>query len=111
MNCCTRVSFLVFKLGIQIYDWMFRKKYIPIPKHRISASKLPWLFVGIELTDGNVLDKTAHVQDLMDSGVQLTVTNICMFVEPRTIKRCFYLDEKTLKEEEIPTEGITINDP
>lgn len=93
-----------------MYDWMFPKVYSPIPQHRISASKLPWLFVGIELDDGTILDKTSHVQDLIDSHIPLTRTNVCMFVDSQIIKRCFYLDEKTLKEEEFPTEGITIND-
>ena len=85
-------------------------KYTPIPKHRISAANLPWLFVGVELHDGSVLDKTSHVQGLIDSNIPITLKNVCMFVDPTTIKRCFYLDEKTLKEEEFPTEGITIND-
>jgi hypothetical protein len=105
-----RLTFMVFRVGIQVYDWMFPVKYSPISNHHISAAKLPWLFIGIELKDGSIVDKTSHVQDLIKSGIPITVENVCMFVDIHTVKRCFYLDEKTLKEEEIPANGITIND-
>ena len=105
-----RLTFIVFRLGVQVYDWMFPMKYTPISKNHISAAKLPWLFVGIELIDGSLIDKTSHVQYLIDAGIPLTLKNISMSIDFQTVKRCFYLDEKTLKEEEIPAEGITIND-
>lgn len=110
MNCCRRLTFTVFRIGIQIYEWLYPKQYTPVPTHNVSAAKLPWLFVGIELDDGSILDKTAHVQDLLECKVPLSLHNICMLEDRRRIRRCFYLDEKTLKEEEIPAHGITIHD-
>jgi hypothetical protein len=105
-----RMTLMVARMGIELYDWIFQMKYTQVPVHRISASKLPWLFVGVELFDGTIVDKTSHAQLLVDMNITVTRSMICMGTPSQQIKRCFYLCEKTLKEEEIPTEGITIND-
>lgn len=102
-----RVTLWVIRKGYGLYDWMFAEKYEKVKTH-ISAAKLPWLFVGVELLDGTLLDKTTHVQYLVDSGFPVTPRTVCSSIDPQLIKRCFYLDEKTLKEEEIPADGLTI---
>jgi hypothetical protein len=101
---------MAFRATVQLYDWLFPKVYSPLSTHSVSASSLPWLFVGIELTDGTMLDRTSHVQDLVNLRIPITRNRVCGDVDPQTIQRCFYLDEKTLKEEEFPADGITIHD-
>lgn len=109
MNYCRRLTFLVIQTGYDIYDWVTLPKYKPVSNH-ISASKLPWLFVGIELKDGEIIDRTVDAQFFADTGIPITPMSINPSIYPHLIKRYFYLDSKTLKEEEIPAEGITIND-
>lgn len=83
--------------------------YEPVSvKH--SASKMPWLFVGIELTDGKLLDRTQEAQYLVNHDIPVTPYTLDISVDKQLVKRYFYLDAVTLKEEEIPAEGITIND-
>lgn len=106
MNCCFRTTLWIVRKGYEFYDWMFSQKYEKVNTH-VSAAKLPWLFVGVELHDGILLDKTKHVQYLVDSGIPVTPRTVCSSIDPQLVKRCFYLDEKTLKEEEIPAHGIT----
>jgi len=107
MNCCVRATFWIIQKGFDIYDLVFSQKYEKVSNH-ISPAKLPWLFVGIELADGTLLDKTTHVQYLVDSGIPVTRRTVCSSIDEQGIKRCFYLDSKTLKEEEITAHGITI---
>jgi len=109
MSCCTRLAIQVYKIGFWVYRCMFPVTYAPIST-QISASKLPWLFVGIELKDGKILDKTQEAQYLVNHDIPVTPFTIDMSVDKQLVKRYFYLDAVTLKEEEIPTEGITIND-
>ena len=104
-----RLTLWVFRKGFDIYDWIFSQKYEKVSTH-VSAANLPWLFVGVELLDGTLLDKTKHVQFLVDSGIPVTPRTVCSSIDKCQIKRCFYLDAKTLKEEEIPADGIIIND-
>lgn len=99
----------LYKVGFWVYRWVFPHEYTPIVKH-ISQSELPWLFVGIELTNGKIIDKTDEAFDLINKGLPVTPTTININIDLDQIKRCFYLDAATLKEEEIPAEGITIND-
>jgi hypothetical protein len=102
-----RATLWFFQKGYLIYDILFSQKYEKVSTH-ISAAKLPWLFVGIELLDGTIIDKTECVQHLVDRRMSINYTSICSSVDLTMIKRCFYLDTETLKEEEIPTEGLTI---
>ena len=110
MNCCKRITFWFIQKGYDIYDWVTVKKYQPISNH-ISSAKLPWLFVGVELVDGEIIDRTTHTKCLVNFNCPITPQSVSESIHPHLIKRCFYLDSKTLKEEEIPAEGITINDP
>lgn len=110
MNWCLWVTIQFYKFGIQIYRFFDPPVYEPVSANHISASCLPWLFVGIELKNGDILDKTEEAQSLVDKGFPITPTTISVGVDETLMKRCFYLDAKTLKEQEIPTEGITRHD-
>jgi hypothetical protein len=107
MDCCLRLTIKLYSTGFWIYRFFFPYKYEPVANH-VSASKLPWLFVGIETYDGNIIDKTEEAQRLVDQNIIISPTTIIDDIH--NVKRCFYLDSTTLKEEEIPAEGITIND-
>lgn len=107
MNCCTRITLWLIQKGYDVYDWFTAVKYEPVTKH-ISAAELPWVFVGVELTDGTLMDVTGKAEHLVNSGIPVTPTTISSSIDQQLVKRCFYLDVKTLKEEEIPADGITI---
>jgi CO dehydrogenase/acetyl-CoA synthase epsilon subunit len=109
MDCCTRVTIEIYRVGFWLYKKLFPTDYTNIPT-KISVSRLPWLFVGIELNDGDLLDRTSEATRLVEHGVLVTPYTLDSFVDRDTVKRYFYLDAITLKEEEIPAEGITIND-
>ena len=78
--------------------------------HRISQTNLPWLFVGIELMSGKIIDKTEEAQSLVDVGITITPTTISKDVNVDDVKRYFYLDSVTLNEQEIPPEGLVIRE-
>lgn len=109
MNCCTRLTIRVYKFGFWVYRKLFPTFYDPIPI-QFSAAKMPWLFVGIELTNGKLLDRTQEAQFLVSNNIPVTPSTLDIAVDKQLVKRYFYLDAVTLKEEEIPAEGITIND-
>ncbi len=70
----------------------------------------PWLWIGIELYDGTIIDRTEEVQTLIDNKFPITYESIDDNTNLMDVKRYFYLDTKTLKEEEFPPEGILIDD-
>lgn len=109
MNCCTRLTIRVYRLGFWVYRKLFPTLYAPIPL-KVSASKMPWLFVGIELKDGKLLDRTQEANYLVNHNIPVTPYTLDISVNRELVKRYFYLDAITLKEEEIPAEGITIDD-
>lgn len=109
MNCCLRLAILAYKFTYRVYKWFYPTVYEKVPSH-VSAAKLPWMFVGVELTDGTILDKTEDAQKLVDGDYPISPLTILAGIDETTVKRCFYLDAETLKEEEIPANGITIND-
>lgn len=99
----------MYKVGFWVYRLIFPKSYEPVRNH-ISASKLPWLFIGIEMNDGTIIDKTEEAQSLVNSNIIVAPYTIDMDYDKQQAKRYFYLDSETLKEEEIPADGIIIND-
>lgn len=110
MNWCLWVTVQFYKLGLRVYRLLDPPVYQSVSTNHISASCLPWLFIGIELTNGDILDKTEEAQSLVDRGFPVTPLTVSMGVDETLMKRCFYLDAKTLKEQEIPAEGIIRND-
>lgn len=110
MDCCLWVTVQLYKVGIRVYRFFVPPVYEEASPLHISASRLPWLFIGIELDDGTVLDRTSEAQRLVDRGFPVTPLTISIGIDETRMKRCFYLDSKTLKEQEIPAEGITRND-
>jgi hypothetical protein len=109
MDCCARITIQIYRTGFWLYRKLFPVEYQHVPIKK-SVSKLPWMFVGIELKDGTLLDRTEEANYLAKKDVVVTRDNIDISIDSRLIKRYFYLDSVTLKEEEIPAEGITIND-
>ena len=109
MNCCARITIQLYRTGFWLYRQFFPAKYEEVPIQK-SISKLPWMFVGIELNDGTILDRTQQANVLANTNIPVSPYNIDVSIDEQYVKRYFYLDSVTLKEEEIPAEGITIND-
>lgn len=109
MNCCARITIQLYRTGFWLYRKLFPVDYVQEPVQK-SISKLPWMFVGIELNDGTLLDRTHNANFLTTKDIPVTPYNLDTSVDRYRVKRYFYLDAVTLKEEEIPAEGITIND-
>lgn len=62
------------------------------------------------MTNGSIIDKTEEAQKMVDENISITPYLLGADIDRTQIKRYFYLDSITLKEEEIPANGITIND-
>jgi hypothetical protein len=78
----------------------------------VSPTHLPWLWIGAELEDGKILSITEDVNDEVRYGDRVNEDYLVDVTRLFNVKRWLYLDPQTLKEEEIPLEGLVIeNDP
>lgn len=111
MNCCYNVVYWTYRA----FFWCSRffKSDIEnrVKYHSVHPSKTPWLWVGVELTNGKIITVTDTINkyieygDRIDSQYLEIATNI-----HSDIQRWLYLDSKTLVEQEFPPEGLVIND-
>jgi hypothetical protein len=89
--------------------WYGKLFYTQIPTDRkISVSNLPWVWIGAETLSGTIISSTELVNASIEYGDCITVQFLEMLTQEKNIKRWFYLDSKTFKEEEIPAEGLII---
>jgi hypothetical protein len=110
LNCFNRVYGVFF--------WC-KRKYIEIygkdeedTQPFISPSHLPWLWIGAELDDGRVISITEDVNEEVRYGDRVNEDYLVDITRLFNVKRWLYLNPETLKEEEIPLEGLVIeNDP
>ena len=93
---------------IRVYNRFFYTK--PQIKKQVSSSHLPWMWIGVELTDGSVKTLTELVDSSIEYGDCVNVKFLETISGIEDAERWVYLDSKTLKEEEIPTEGLIIED-
>jgi|LakMenEpi03Aug12_release.lakeMendotaPanAssembly.Ray.scaffolds.fasta_scaffold2383091_1 hypothetical protein len=103
LSCCINCFFRL----IRIYNRLF---YIEIPKPKISTSKLPWLWIGVELTNGKIETMTDLVNNSIEYGDVITPEFLEKLTNIKNAKRWIYLKSTTLNEEEIPAEGLVIED-
>lgn len=92
---------------IRFYNRLFYKK---LPTQTISASELPWLWVGAELINDKIETITELVNSNLDYGDTITPLFLQELTQLKNVKRWLYLDSTTLNEEEFPTEGLVIKD-
>lgn len=102
-NCCINLAFCC----IRIYNRLFYKK---LPKQKISTSNLPWLWIGVELENGNIETITDIVNTAIEPGQLITPYYLKNLTGYRNAKRWLYLDATTLNEEEFPATGLVIAD-
>lgn len=97
MFCCVR-----------LYNRLFNAR-LPMKK-KVSSLHLPWMWIGVETTTGSIVSLT----DVVDSSVEYGDVVTPQFLETlsgiQSAKRWIYLNPKTFKEEEIPTDGLIIHD-
>lgn len=103
LSCCINCFFRL----IRLYN---RFNYTQIPKQKISSSRLPWLWVGVELSNGKIETITDTINSSVDIGDVITPTFLEKITNIQDAKRWIYLDSTTLNEEEFPAEGLVIKD-
>ncbi len=103
--CCMQCLFCCVR-------WYSRFFYKQVPKQlkKVSASHLPWMWIGVETAEGKIVSLTEIVDPAVEYGDVVTPAFLKTISGIQTAKRWIYLDPKTLKEEEIPTDGLIIQD-
>ena len=91
--------------------WYSKLWYTNAPsKRNISVSNLPWVWIGAETHSGDILTLSSLINPAVEHGDRVTVKFVELLTGVTNAKRWFYLDAKTFKEEEIPAEGVIIDD-
>lgn len=93
---------------VRLYNRFFYTQ--PKLKKQVSSSHLPWMWIGAQLPDGSMKTLTELVDISVEYGDCVTSEFLEAITEIDNAVRWVYLDSKTLKEEEIPTEGLIIED-
>lgn len=94
-----------FYCCIRLYNRLFYSK--PSIK-KVSSSHLPWLWIGVETEQGKIITLTELVDAAIEYGDCISPYFLESLTGIRNAKRWTYLDSKTLKEEEIPADGLII---
>lgn len=92
---------------VRLYN-RFLYKPIPKPVQPVSVSSLPWLWIGAEFYDGTKEGYTTVVNEVLEPGDVVTPTFLTNLTQAMDVKRWIYLNAKTFAEDEIPAEGIVI---
>lgn len=103
LSCCINCFFRLIRLYNKFY-------YTEIPKKKISTSKLPWLWVGVELNNGKIETVTEIVNNTVDYDDVINKHFLEELTGFKDVKRWIYLNSTTLNEEEFPAEGLVIKD-
>jgi len=74
----------------------------------MSATKLPWLWIGAETRDDEIISLTETINLIVQPGDIVTSKYLKAYTELTNVKRWLYLDSVTLKEQEIPPHGLVI---
>jgi len=91
--------------------WYSKLVYAQVSSEKkVSVSNLPWVWIGAETHSGDILSLTNVVNPAVEYGDRVTVQFLQLLTGVAHAKRWFYLDSKTFKEEEIPAEGVIIED-
>lgn len=103
--CCMQCLFCCARL----YNFIFYAK-MPNRKKSVSSAHLPWMWIGAELPDGSIRSLTEIVDISIEYGDCVTPKFLETISGITNAKRWFYLNSKTFKEEEIPADGLIIED-
>jgi len=107
MNCC-----YIFVRGVFILKRKIEQYFYSPEKERleISASILPWLWIGAEMKSGVIITLTEDINKIVNYGDIITPFFLESYTELKNVKRWLYLDSLTLLEQEIPPSGLVIKD-
>lgn len=104
-----RITVQLYRIGFQLYRLVYPATH-NLQQIRGSDLTLPWLFIGVELSNGDVIDKSDVAKYLLKNNIPITPEALDDSIYPYSVKRYFYLDATTLNEEEISPGGLVIND-
>ena len=102
--CCIQCMFCC----VRLYNRLFYTKLQT--KKKVSSLHLPWMWIGVEKEDGSIVSLTDIVDSVVEYGDCVTPQFLQQVSGIQLARRWIYLDPKTLKEEEIPTDGLIIHD-
>jgi hypothetical protein len=76
----------------------------------IEVKKVPWLWIGAEITPGNFLSVTDIINDHVEAGTTVDIEFLESVTNMKDVISWKYLDVQTLKEQEFPLTGIVIQE-
>jgi hypothetical protein len=79
-------------------------------QEEIVIKKVPWLWIGAEVTPGNFLSVTDIVNAHIEVGTTVDVEFLESVTNMKDVISWKYLDAQTLKEQEFPLIGIVIQE-
>lgn len=74
----------------------------------VHPSKTPWLWIGAQMPDGNIVTVTDTVNKYIEYDDIVNASYLEAVTKVDTATRWIYLDSKTLNEQEFPPEGLVI---
>ena len=111
MSTCLNCFYKVYKVFFwckRKYQQVFDEELVNIHEF-VSPSHLPWLWIGAELNDGQIISITEDVNEEVQYGDRVNEDYLVDLTRLFNVKRWLYLHPETLKEEEIPLEGLLIH--
>jgi len=101
----------IFNYLFWAYRLLYKAYYGPEPVHRIMMKKLPWMWIGAvyshqTVSMGHIVDNRIH------PGMRITTAELDRMAEFEDVypERWVYLDPETLEEKDFPSEGFVIED-
>lgn len=104
MNCLYRILKSICRCK-RYLDGYFE---VEVRTPTVSVSKLPWLWIGAELQNDEIITLTEDINLVVQPGDIVTDKYLKAYTELHNVKRWLYLNCETLKEEEIPPHGLVI---
>lgn len=110
MNCCYTCVYWTYR-AFFCCSRLFMKPKIEarVKYNSVHPSKTPWMWIGAEMENGNIITVTDTVNKYIeyDDVINSTYLKVATNME-QGVTRWLYLDSKTLNEQEFPPEGLVI---
>jgi hypothetical protein len=107
MNCCYNFIYQTYR----IFFWcsrIFSSNDIEKAVF-VNPSKLPWLWIGVEMKNGKIITLTEKINKYVEYGDRVDTRYLEIATNTTgEILRWLYLDAETLIEREFPAEGLII---
>jgi len=102
---------ILYPVYLQLFKLknIIRDIFCPVRSQEdIEVKKVPWLWIGAEVTAGNFLSVTEIVNEHVEVGSTVDIEFLESVTNLTDVISWKYLDGQTLKEEEFPLTGIVI---